>query len=115
MSRIAFTPLAAALAVAVLTASPAYANNHEVQTNIVHYDDLNLATAEGLNELDRRLDGAVAYVCSKSDTNGYSELDHYKAWHHCLRGARASARQERTTVLAALDHDQRNPIRITRK
>jgi UrcA family protein len=54
----------AALTGALLAAQPAIAASVEVQ-----YDDLDLATAEGKQELDRRIDKAAENVCDVNEAS----------------------------------------------
>ena len=57
------TPLfAAAIGMALITA-PAFADESESRSVAVKYKDLDLSSAEGQKELDRRIDRAAAEVC----------------------------------------------------
>lgn len=51
------------LAAAATLASPAFAAKAESKTTQVLYSDLNLATQDGQEELDRRLERAARDVC----------------------------------------------------
>ena len=102
MLKAVFTKgLIAAAAVAVsATGLSATANAQEkiVRTAIVHYDDLDLASAEGRETLEGRLKGAVKQVCGSNQRTLLSEtLDH----QNCMAEAKASATRAKVTIMAA--------------
>lgn len=61
----ATTALVAACTVA-LAAQPAHANDATGRQMAVHHADLDLSTAQGMKELDRRIERAARKVCSVS-------------------------------------------------
>lgn len=71
----------------------------------VSYDDLNLNTAKGRAELDRRLNRAVAKVCPAPDHRQLSQLQAAEA---CRQVALSSAGQQRQIALASVT----NPVLI---
>ncbi|SIN61833.1 UrcA family protein [Parasphingorhabdus marina DSM 22363] len=102
MLKAVFTKgLVAAAAVAVTaTGLSATANAQEkiVRTAIVHYDDLDLASAAGQQTLEGRLKGAVRKVCGSYQRGQLAEiLDH----QNCMAEAKASATRAKVTIMAA--------------
>lgn len=65
----------------------------------VNYSDLNLNTAKGRAELDRRLNRAVAKVCPAPDHRQLSQL---QATEACRQVALTSANQQRQIALASV-------------
>lgn len=90
------TPLAltlAALGLAGSAVTPTLANETEKMTIQVQYDDLDLATPEGQQRLDQRLEKAVRTVCRTQSHNGGSRILSLDA-KACLAKARADVRQQ---------------------
>ncbi len=79
--------LAASLPAAALAAEP------EVKSEVVRFDDLNLASPAGIATLERRITSAARRVCSYRDDRGLSRIVP-KEVSDCLDDALASARQE---------------------
>ncbi|HSF13414.1 MAG TPA: UrcA family protein [Erythrobacter sp.] len=90
------TPLAmtlAALGLAGSAVTPTLANETEKMTIQVQYDDLDLATPEGQQRLDQRLEKAVRTVCRTKSHTGGSRILSLDA-KACLAKARTDARQQ---------------------
>lgn len=90
------TPLAmtlAALGLAGSAVTPTLANETEKMTIQVQYDDLDLATPEGQQRLDQRLEKAVRTVCRTQSHTGGSRILSLDA-KACLAKARADVRQQ---------------------
>ncbi|MBA4046574.1 MAG: UrcA family protein [Erythrobacter sp.] len=90
------TPLAltlAALGLAGSAVTPTLANETEKMTIEVEYNDLDLATPEGQQRLDQRLEKAVRTVCRTQSHNGGSRILSLDA-KACLAKARADVRQQ---------------------
>ncbi len=79
--------LAASLPAAALAAEPV------VKSELVRYDDLNLASPAGVATLERRINSAARRVCNYYDDRGLSRI-RSKEVSDCLDDALASARQE---------------------
>lgn len=82
-----------ALAASLPAAAAAPDTNVERRQTTVHYDDLNLASPNGIAALERRLVGAARDVC------GYAEARHYtrivpSSVSACVTAALASAREQ---------------------
>lgn len=94
MIRIFMT--AAALGAAII--SPAIAASGDAQSGAIEYRDLDLATADGVAELDARIERAARSIC---------EVDHHTtgtrlvstAKRKCVDGVRASAKQQIASVI----------------
>lgn len=81
---------ALALAAAIgglLVAQPAFAESVEV-----HHSDLDLSTAEGREELDRRVDAAARKVCGLDDIRTGTRIRSRDA-RECYKDARAQISQ----------------------
>lgn len=88
-----------ALALSLLAAAPAAQDPVAAPASVaVSYSDLNLNTAAGRAELDRRLHRAVAKVCPAPD---HRELRQRQAAQACRQVALASADQQRRIALAS--------------
>jgi UrcA family protein len=68
----------------------------------VKYSDLNLASAEGIEALEARIETAVKAVCAKPEI--MRELKSMQAWESCKADAtaKAMAQLEKTVELASL-------------
>lgn len=102
------TPLAMTLAAIGLAGSavtPTLAGETEKMTIHVPYHDLNLATPEGQEKLDHRLEKAVRTVCRTRSYNGGSRLLSRDA-RACLAKARTDVRQQ----LAALTQNKQRGV-----
>ncbi|MEO0441266.1 MAG: UrcA family protein [Pseudomonadota bacterium] len=102
MLKAVFTKgLVAAAAVAVSAtglSATASAQERIVRTAVVHYDDLDLASAEGRETLEGRLKGAVRKVCGSYRRGTLDEtLDHQT----CMAEAKSSAKRAQVTIMAA--------------
>lgn len=85
--------LAAAALGLVGTTAPAFAGEVERMSIKVGFGDINLATAEGQETLDKRIEKAVRTVCRVNDVStGSRQLTQEK--RDCLVKARADARQQ---------------------
>jgi UrcA family protein len=71
-------------------------------TLYVKYSDLNLASAEGVETLEARIEAAVKSVCAKPEI--MLDLKSMEAWQSCKAAAtaKAKAQLEKTVELAAL-------------
>ncbi len=77
-----------ALAGAALVAAPAAsAEQNDAQTVGVTVDDLDLATDQGREELDRRIDHAAKEVCGLNDANTGSRVPN-RQLRQCYRDAK---------------------------
>jgi UrcA family protein len=88
--------LAAVLSAALATPALAEAPNASIRTS-----DLNLATAQGQEQLDRRIDAAARAMCGISDIRTGTILQGNKQ-KQCFEHARVTARQQ---VAAQLAHN----------
>ena len=91
--------VAPALVLAASTAVRAEAPDRTVRHQVVRYDDLNLASAEGRAMFQVRLRGAVETVCGpRADLRNFDEAADYKACvarasHDAMSAAPDIARQ----------------------
>jgi UrcA family protein len=85
------------IALAATLATPAIAQDwgNQPHTVQVSYGDLNLNSAQGIAALDRRIDAAVGRFCGAP-----MNLSEYSHVRKCRAAAFASARSQRTVVLA---------------
>ena len=90
-------PAVVALAAAAL-AAPAFAQESDVHTKIVHYGDLNVATPEGEAALKHRVARAADDVCWEADGPTIDRHDQYLA---CRSTAMASAQPTMNAVIAS--------------
>jgi UrcA family protein len=90
--------LAAALSAAVL-ATPALADTPNAR---IRTSDLNLATAQGQEQLDRRIDAAARAMCGISDIRTGTILQGNKQ-KQCFESARVTARQQVAAQIAHTD------------
>lgn len=96
--RIATCVLALA---AAATAIPAIAANRETtETVAVRYNDLDLTTASGKSELDRRLDRAARQVCNIGEATTGSRIT-MREGRECYREARGKLDQHFATIVAS--------------
>jgi UrcA family protein len=89
--------LAAVLSAAL--ASPALA---ETPAASIRTSDLNLATAQGQEQLDRRIDAAARAMCGIADIRTGTILQGNKQ-KQCFEHARVTARQQVATQIARND------------
>ncbi len=82
----------------VATAAPAVAQEGADIT--VTYDDLDLNTAKGLKELDRRIEKAARQVCEPDRPRTGTRIRDHKATE-CLTYARNSTREHVAEAVAA--------------
>jgi UrcA family protein len=80
--------VAATLAAAV-TASPVFAKPIAPEVRVVSYADLDLSSAAGRNQLDRRIRAAVRDVCGDAPT---FDLARRSAVRDCIAETRANVR-----------------------
>ncbi len=78
-----------------LAAAPAVAQ--ELNTQLVSYADLDLASPAGVSTLDARLDSAVRRVCRSNERPTLQDLQEARA---CQTSARSEADRQRRGVLA---------------
>ncbi len=79
--------LVLALAGVALAAAPATAQQHETRTTGVSYDDLDLSSEEGRDELDRRIDRAAKEVCGMGERQTGSNMSSRES-RSCYRDAK---------------------------
>ncbi|MEA3039891.1 MAG: hypothetical protein QOE79_2404 [Sphingomonadales bacterium] len=89
-------PLAAFAA--ALTAGPAFAQPAASGAQVVHYADLDLSSAAGRRELDRRIGNAVREACG---TASDADLHGRNLVQHCRVETRRAIAAQRTAALAA--------------
>ncbi|WP_120076224.1 UrcA family protein [Aurantiacibacter odishensis] len=61
---------ALALAAAGMAAAPTMASAEDTQSVRVTYDDLDLSTQNGIEELERRIDRAARQICGNAERTG---------------------------------------------
>lgn len=61
-----------------------------VRHEVVHFDDLNLASPAGVKALERRINSTARRVCGYNDSRGIMP----KEYRDCMDNALASARQQ---------------------
>ena len=88
-----FAIAAASLAV---TASPALAGDAPKMK--VHYADLNLATEAGIEQLERRIEGAAKKVCNAETPTTGSRMASTQS-RRCVAKAKATAMQQFASVV----------------
>ncbi len=91
--------LSAALLIAAVSISPAQAEVDDGLVRVVPTSDLNLQAANGIVQLDRRIEAAVVGVCGTVED--IRDLTMVERVHACRAAARLSAAKQRTAVLAA--------------
>jgi UrcA family protein len=84
-----------AMIAAFAAAAPAFA---ETATRSVNTGDLNLATVDGREVLDRRIERAARQVCDHVPTQ---DLAKFAASSRCYKAAIAAARQDAEIQIAA--------------
>ena len=92
---------ALALAAGAARAQPADGLGPAPQARVA-FADLNLATAQGQEQLDRRIDAAARAMCGIADIRTGTILQGTKQ-KQCFERARATARQQVATHLAQND------------
>ncbi|HWH22495.1 MAG TPA: UrcA family protein [Allosphingosinicella sp.] len=92
MSKIMF---AVALVSAVAIPATAHAQDRSVA---VSYADLDLTSAAGVAQLDRRISGAIGRVCGKAD---HLDLEAITDLRSCRASAQARVSEQRAIALAA--------------
>lgn len=65
---------------------------------IVHYEDLNLASAEGVSRLDHRISRAVENACT--DPGSVREVWRLQNIQNCITAKRNAVAQQRARVIA---------------
>lgn len=88
------TLIALAVTGAVLAGSPAAAEEMSVA-----YQDLNLATVQGQEALDRRIDSAARKVCGLDETITGTRL-RSNAARRCYADAKAAAKKQLAGIVA---------------
>lgn len=83
----------------LLAAAPAIAQDAAPATAHVQVSDLNLNSAEGRAELDKRLDRAVDTVCPAAQS--IADPREVQLARACRAATRATVAEQRRTVLAA--------------
>ena len=96
------------LGTALATAPSAAAQDNRTVSERVSYADLDLATAQGVATLDRRLSGAIRRVCGTGPLMSVSE--HFQR-RGCRRDVRAAVRPQRSLAIAAAQRGD-DPVRI---
>lgn len=92
---------AAAIAVSATGLSAtAQAQSKTVRTAIVHFEDLDLSSAEGKETLDGRLKGAVRQVCGGFNSRSLADMRDHSS---CTSEANLSARRASVQILAAAE------------
>jgi len=84
--------IAATLGLA-LVAAPAFAAPANTAKVSVKYDDLDLTTAKGQKQLDRRIDAAARQICSQGEISTGSRLPS-SAMNACMRSARQQVKSQ---------------------
>ncbi len=97
------TPLSAAAMAAALIASPALAGTPAkdtgAQSMVIKYSDLNLATAEGQERLERRINAAARKVCNIDRQRTGTRIQSAKN-KACYAKARKSARNQMASLIS---------------
>jgi UrcA family protein len=97
-----FTMITLFTALALLAAPAATTDPVSAPASVtVSYSDLNLRSAAGRAELDRRLDRAVRAVCPTADLRNLRAV---QAADVCRTDAQAAANQQRDIALASLNN-----------
>lgn len=78
---------------AIVPATAALSQQPIVKSEIVRFEDLNLASPSGIATLERRINSAARRVCSYYDDRGLSRIVSREV-SECLDNALASARKE---------------------
>lgn len=92
--------LALALAATGFAASPAVAStDQESYSATVRYDDIDLSTAEGLEDLDRRIDQAARKVCELDRTDTGTRIRSREA-RACYQEAKRSFEQSFAALIS---------------
>ncbi|MEO9468264.1 UrcA family protein [Parasphingorhabdus sp.] len=95
--------LMAAAAIAVSAtgfAATVQAQNKTVRTAVVHFEDLDLTSAEGKETLDGRLKGAVRQVCGGYNSRSLADMQDHS---NCTNEANLSAKRATVEILAAAE------------
>ena len=96
MKKFAIASLAAAMAI---TATPAFAGSSEAPTMSVSTSGLDLATPEGQELLDARIDRAAREVCNADAVSTGTRIKSAET-RRCVDRARTSAKQQMASVVA---------------
>ena len=91
--------LATATLAMAFTASPVLAGSGDVASKSVGYADLNLATAQGQERLEQRIDAAAKSVCRVNEVRTGTRLPSPNV-NACLANARASAKKQVSAMMA---------------
>jgi len=88
-------------------AAPAFAQDAvaDVDQRTVSYADLDLSSAAGITQLDRRIDKAVIQVCGHADLHN---MDAWKAMDHCRDDARSKIEPMRNALVASAQAQKAN-------
>lgn len=90
----------AAIGFAGTAVSPALANPDRVHRTVaVSYADIDLGTAQGQKQLERRIEEAVRDVCRSTDINTGTRVMSRDAMN-CLAKARADAKRQVAAIAA---------------
>ena len=89
---------AAALIGAMLATQPVLAESMETESVAVTYDDLDLASDEGREELDRRIDKAAESVCG-ADVAQVGSRIRSRETRQCIRQAKRDIERNIAAVL----------------
>lgn len=95
MFKTAFASAALSL---VLVAAPAAAGSSDNQEFTIEYRDLNLASPEGQETLDRRINAAARKVCGVGAERTGTRLVARKS-KECVEQVRASAQEQIATLV----------------
>jgi len=106
------TGLATALAASAAFATPALAGD-EARTVHVEYGDLDLASQEGQDELQRRIDRAALLVCEYEDVEARTRDPHQNT-SRCYREVRRGLMPEFTEVVEREQAAGRTQVAIRR-
>ena len=96
------TTIASAALGLAMVAAPAVAGSNDDQTLQIEYRDLNLATSQGQEALDRRIDAAANKFCGAGTEQTGTRIPSSKA-KACVAQVRAAAHKQ----VAALIEEQR--------
>ncbi|MEP3052070.1 MAG: UrcA family protein [Erythrobacter sp.] len=89
--------VAAALGLAAIS-TPALAGNADAPTMVVQFEDLDLNTAEGQEQLDKRIDDAAREVCGVDQVRTGTRIRSHEQMR-CYDRARQSAANQIATLI----------------
>ncbi len=98
-SFIAAATIGTALIAAPAIAGSSSAGSHAAQSSKIHYADLNLATPQGQEQLERRIDVAARKVCKLDEHRTGTRLPSRQR-KACYVKARKSARSQMASLIS---------------